>query len=108
MARTQLTYGQLKALRDDIHRLNNQSPAFFYLFQEKVKRFNSQNSMALKVLESRMDEFIKKYVKIDKDLQPVTEMRDGQQVYCFYSEEYRESYLKAINNFLSQKISVDI
>lgn len=108
MPRTQLTYGQLQQLDDDITRLQNQSPAFYYFFQARVERFRNVNVMALKVLASRLDEFIKKYVKMDKDMQPVTEMKDGKLVYCFYSEEYREKYIKEINHFLSQKISVDI
>jgi hypothetical protein len=108
MPRTQVTFGQLKALRDDILFLQNQSPAFYFFNTARVERFNSQNSMALKLLESRLDEFVKKYVKMDADLQPVTEEKDGRKVYCFYSDEYRENYLKALNNFLSQKISLDL
>lgn len=108
MPRTQLSFGQLKALRDDIFRLQNQSPAFYFFNLARVEKFNAQNSMALKVLESRLAEFVTKYVKLNADLQPETEMKDGVQLYCFYSEEYRQKYLGALNNFLSQKISIDI
>lgn len=108
MPRTQLTYGQLKALNDDISRLQNQSPAFFFFQGSMVEKFRNQNSMALKILESRTTEFINKYVMMDKDMQPMTEIKDGVKVYSFYSDEYRDNYLKALNNFLSQKISIDI
>lgn len=64
--------------------------------------------MALKVLESRLDEFVRKYVKLNADLQPETETKNGKQVYCFYSEEYRQKYLDALNNFFKQKISIDL
>lgn len=108
MPKHQLNYGQLKALRDDILRLQNQSPAFYFFFLPKVERFNAVNSMALKVLESRLDEFVKKYVKFNKDLQPITEIKDGKEVYCFYSDEYKEKYLNALDTFFKQKISVEI
>lgn len=108
MARHQINFRQLKALRDDILRLQQQSPAFYFFFLSRVEKFKSLNSIALNTLESRQDEFIKKYVKQDKDMQPITEERDGQQVYCFYSEEYRQKYLDAQKNFFSQKISIEI
>lgn len=108
MPRTQLTYAALLSLRDDIIKQQNESPAFYFFNEAKIDRFKSQNSMALKILETRLSEFVKKYVKFDKDMQPMTEMRDGINVYSFYNEEYRQDYLKARNNFLSQKISVDL
>jgi hypothetical protein len=108
MPRIEMTYAKLDALNQDIERLQNQSPAFYYFFLVRVERFRNVNKMALAVIESRTQEFIKKYVKFDKDGEPITEIKDKQEVYCFYSEEGRENYLKAIRNFMSLKISVDL
>lgn len=108
MSRITVTYGQLMALRNDIRKQQNESPAFYYFNKSRTDKFFSLNNMALKVLESRMDEFVKKYVKLDADMQPMTEDVDGQIVYQFYSPDYKEKYLNAVNKFLAIKISIDL
>ena len=108
MPKTQVTYGQLLALRDDINRQQSNSAAFYFFNKTKIDLFFARNTMALKVLQSRMDEYVQKYVKFDADGQPVKEMRDGKEYYCFYSEEYRTKYLAAVNKFLDLKISIEI
>ncbi len=108
MPRTQLTYNQLLALRDDILNQQRTSACFFYFNKPKVDRFFSQNHITLSVLKSRMDEFITKYVKFDKDKQPITEEKNGTLIYTFYSPEDEEAYKKALTHFLSLKISIDI
>lgn len=108
MPRFELTYGQLLALRDDIIRQQQTSAAFFYFNKSRVEKFFNQNQMALKVLKSRMDEYVKKYVKFDADAQPITEEKDGTLVYTFYSEESKEQYKKALNNFMALKISIEL
>lgn len=108
MPKQQMTYGQLLALRDDILRLQSQSAAFFYLFKARVDKLFALNTMAFKILESRMDEFVKKYVKHDENNQPCTEQTDRSLLYVFNSDEEKEKYTKALNNFLSLKISIEL
>lgn len=108
MAKEQVTFGQLLALRDDILHQQNTSPAFFYFNKARVKKFFSLNTMALKVLQSRLDEMVKKYVMFDKEMQPITEEKDGQHIYKFYSEEGRQQFIEARNNFLNGKISIEL
>lgn len=108
MSKTQVTYGQLLALRDDINRQQSQSAAFHFFNKTRIDKFFALNSMALKVLQSRMDELVQKYVKFDKDGQPEKEVKDGKEYYCFYSEDYRAKYIEAVNKFLSLRISIEI
>lgn len=108
MAKIDMTYGQLKALRDDILFQQNKSAFFYYFNKAKTDRFDNVNQMKLTVLKTRLDEFVTRYVKMNKDGQPETETRDGQLVYCFYSDEYRDKYLKELNHFLSLTISVEL
>lgn len=108
MAKHQVTYGQLKALCEDIMRQQNTSPSFFFFQKNRTERFFAQNTMAIKVLESRMNEFLKKYVKHDENQQPLTEEKDGGRVYSFESDEIKQKYLDAVNNFLSLKISIGL
>jgi len=108
MAKIQVNYGQLLALKTDIEHQQKVSAAFYFFNQSRIQKFYQLNQMALKVMQSRLDEFVTKYVMFDKDQQPVTEERDGQLVYKFYSEEYRQKYIDARNNFLSLKISIEL
>ena len=64
--------------------------------------------MPLKILQSRMDEFVKKHVKFDKDAQPITEEKDGKTFYTFYTEEAKQEYIKATNHFLSLPTTIEI
>ena len=89
MSKTQVTYGQLLALRDDILSKQRTSAAFFFFNKTRVDKFFSINTMALKVLQSRLDEYVKKYVMFDKDGQPMKEERDGKEYYRFYSDDYK-------------------
>lgn len=108
MSKTQVTYGQLLALRDDINLQQSKSAAFYFFNKTRIEKFFALNTMALKVLQSRMDEYVQKYVKFDADGQPVKEMKDGKEYYCFYSEECRTKYIDAVNKFLALKISFEI
>lgn len=108
MAKLQVTFGQLLALRDDILHQQRTSASFFYFNKTRVEKFFQLNTMALKVLQSRLDEFVQKYVMFDKDQQPITEEKEGRIVYKFYSDEYKEKYQQAVNNFLSGKISIEL
>lgn len=108
MPKTQVTYGQLLALRDDIIRQQKNSAAFYFFNKTKVDKFFAVNTMALKVMQSRLDEYVTKYVKFDRDGQPVKEERDGKEYYCFYSDDFKEKYQNAVNKFLSLKISIEL
>ena len=108
MAKHTITYSQLLSLRNDIINQQKTSAAFFFFNMAKVERFFSENKFPLTVMDSRMDEFVKRYVRLDKDGQPVTEERDGILHYSFYSKEYEDNYKKAIGNFLSLKITIQL
>lgn len=108
MARIQMTYQNLLALKNDIQFQQKHSPAFYYFNKSRVEKLFSLNKMAFSVLQSRLDELVKKYVKFDKDMQPIAEEKDGQLVYCFYSDESRQQYMDKLNQFLSQSISIEL
>lgn len=108
MSKIDATYNSLLSLRDDIDRLQNTSPAFYFFQRARCEKFAAQNSMHLKILKSRLDGYVTKYVQHDENQQPITEMRDGVKVYVFPSDAERKNYLDAVNAFLSLKISMEL
>lgn len=106
--RTEITYSQLLALRDDIIRQQQQSAAFFFFNREKVNRFFSLNNINLGILKKRMDDFVTHHVKHDENNQPCKQEIEGRLNYVFADEEEKQKYLDAVNNFLSLTIKMDL
>jgi len=108
MPKTEMNYNQLLALRDDILHHQRTSASFYYFNRARVERFFSQNTFQLHLLKTRMEEFVSKYVKHDENGQPLTEEREGTLHYLFNTEEDKEKYSAAIQNFLNIKTNIEL
>lgn len=108
MPRTQITNGQLRALEQDIINQQRTSAAFFFFNRARVERFFSQNQFALKVMNTRLMDFVKQYVKHDENNQACTEEKDGELHFVFSTDENKEKYSAAVANFLKLKTTIEI
>lgn len=108
MPKTEVTYNQLLALRDDIIYQQRRSASFFYFNKARVERFFNVNAMPLRLLETRMSEFVKKYVKHDENDQPCMEEKEGKQYFVFADADMEEKYKAAVKSFLAFKTTIDI
>lgn len=105
--RQQITNNQLLALEADIQHQMSTSPAFVFFNKEKVRRFYQQNNLNLKVINDKMNGFIKKYVQHEGD-EPKTEEKDGQKVYVFGCEDDEQAYRNETAEFLNRSIYVEV
>ena len=108
MARQQLTNKQLQLLRNDINSQTHRSPAFYFFNRPRIERFFHQNALALKVLQSREDELIRKYVQHDESGKPMTRQENGELVWVFATDELRQQYLEDQENILSKAVLIEV
>jgi hypothetical protein len=105
------TNGQLEKLVKD---LQQQDGAITFLLHDKIERFYKMNAVRIRTLNTTPEQLIKKYVlhgmpadqSVKDAPKPLTETKDGIEVYQFASDELREKYMAEMNAFMQTTVDV--
>jgi hypothetical protein len=98
------TYKQLRDITEDMNILNsNRNSAAWYLNRQRIKDFYEKNAIRLRMMVEFSKGLAAKYVQMNEEGKTVKQ-EDGQ--FVFLSEEAKEEYTLAYNDFLKQEIQI--
>lgn len=106
--RREMTNYQLMLLRDDINAQTNQSPAFAFFNDQKIKNFFSRNAMSLALLRNKTAEIKKQYCLVDESGEPLIKEVDGRKELVYPSQEANDLCKEELTEFLNRLVSVEL
>lgn len=101
-----MNYSGLRDLSNDVDNMRH-SPALSLFLRKDIINFYSKNALRLQVLDAKIQNLIKVYVKHKED-KPVTKTENNQEVYEFNDEESRVKYIAELTKFMETTIEVEI
>ena len=95
------TYQQLDVVCRDIAYMEANSPALSLFLGSKIRDFKQKNALHITRLSNKRNELAKKHCLLDAEEKPMTEMKDGINVYKFINDEHKQLFSNEMLEFMS-------